>query len=217
MAIAKDLGWKAMRYTSDKEESGYGDDRFPLNEGGENWDESSYHNSGEHSSGVNGWGGGSTSAARSHIPQGGRLGYGYEGMKWHNANHPQGLYTQLHGPAETHLNEQQFALTRGGVRNTDYRGAKAQMNKQANRQPTLPGMPPKTGDWAPDSNAVPSSVNRIMGHLRGAGIQTGDGMETMRGKIMKQGNPVGGTSAALGTGQSDTHWPGGGRILTGDR
>ena len=60
---------------------------------------------------------------------------------WHGGEHSQqGLYTQLHPPAEAPLQPQQFARTMMG-QGTRARGGYAEFAAQENKQLKLPGMP----------------------------------------------------------------------------
>lgn len=189
VAIAADLGWKAMRYTPDLEESGYGDNRFMRSSSSTEDDSPGTYNSSpdsyteseglvtpRHARG-----------ARSWIP--GYTGYSMPGNRWHAAG-PNGsragggLYTELHGPNQRQLsmlgrpqpviNPQQFARTQMGEP-TAIRRAAADRAIVRNRQDVLPGM-----HWP----------------------------------YTRPGAWTGGTA---GQGPFETHFPGGGRINTADR
>ena len=220
VAIAHELNWPYMRWTSDRSQSGYGDDRFPHNfdSGGYNsndWESSpsSSSDSPEASASVHS----RVPGDRSYMPPGGALGkksqaYSHAiGEAWHRggdilATH--GLHTELHG--KPIMNESQFAGTRMGLAD-DERERRAARNAAANRQLKLPGMPLHFVGGGPTDyeeyrrhNAGP--LDKLAEALRQQRAQ-GAGPETLRGMVRDFGPH---TSAPHG------RWPGGGKILTGD-
>lgn len=204
VAIAHDLGWKAMPVTSYKDESGYGDPEF----GKESYDDSgsygnsSYGNSTGSSSSSQSASNAASSADtglhpgdRSFVPGFTDYGGRAPGNRWHahgrDGGQPEGegLYTQLHGPAphaaaaplSDNLSQMQFGRTMMG-QSTVHREAMANMNQRNQFQPRLPGM----------------DIARFRAR---AGVQ----------------EPAEFTGGNASEGPMQTHFPGGGRIMTADR
>lgn len=181
IAMAHELGWKAVPYTEDAETSGWGDDRFQKDD-----EDDDYYGSGSTSNSEDYDANASESSAspvvhgRSHIPGfTGESAY-HKGNRWHArgtaAGKPpgEGLYSQLH-PA---LSPGQF-------------GAQS-AHPPGTSQPILPGMGNGVGEWnGPTAHEFDEPSPRRPQRSLGASLR----------------------SAAA----KETHWPGGGRIMTGDR
>jgi hypothetical protein len=178
VAIAHELGWKAMRTTDSKVQSGYGDTRFNGNNGGdENSDVDSHANvlGSEHSSdqpwseftssGANGYGIPANSgytAVRKAAKERGSLDpamtWGHGGNA--NVGRTHGLHTDLHGPDPhiANLSAQQF----NGVPAPEGQGK-------------LPGMPPHFVGGGPTEGVPGYDTSAPHGRWPGGGkVLTGD-------------------------------------------
>lgn len=198
-AIAHDLGWKVMPVTSYKEESGYGDPEY-LRENYGSDESGSYRSSSSSQSASNAASSAASSSLnpgdRSFVPHHTDAGGRDPGARWHahgrDAGHPpgEGLYSQLHGPAP--------------------RAAAAPLSANLSQQQfartRMGGQP----TWQRDIKAVVAEGKNEQPRL--------PGMDIAKYKPGPHGpEPAQFTGGNASEGPMATHFPGGGRIMTGDR